>query len=336
MKKILGTFCLLFGICLFSTIEIGQKFLVKQCGQHIDPYIMVFVRFIVTGIVLLGIGLPLMKKQSKQLQAKDFLVFLLNGLCGITLCLSLFHYAIDQFQNASSAAVVFSANAVFVVIFARFINGEAWSVGKWTAMLLGLCGIGLFMFEKGAPSSDTFKALGLMCVAAMLFALSVCYTKLHVARCGPMVYMGGSSLLGGLMALPLFFILSEHTFVEAIAPMGKAYLGMAYFVFVATAFAYYLYYTGIACTSAFHASMAFMLKPVLACVLAQLASATGWLPSESRMNAATISGTVLIVIAMLMAQIMMRREFLKKQAELKDAEEKQAVGKEEKQAEGKP
>jgi hypothetical protein len=44
--------------------------------------------------------------------------------------------------------------------------------------------------------------------------------------------------------------------------------------------------------------MAFFLKPVLACIFAQIARETGLLRHEKMMNAWTISGTVLIFIAM--------------------------------------
>ncbi len=299
----LGMVCLLTGIALFSTIEIGQKFIVQQCGERIDPYMMVFVRVIVTGVLLLAIGYPAFRRSGNKLNLKDMGVFLLNGLMGITACLSIFHYAIDKFSNASSAAVVFSANAVFVVIFARFINHEAWTLGKWLAMLLGLVGISMFIFEKGVPNADTYKGIALMSSSAMLFALSVCYTRRCISRYGAMVYMGGTSIAGGLLALPVFFLLSDKTFMQAIEPMTRAPWSMAYYVIVATAFAYYMYYMGIAMTSAFHASMAFMLKPVLACIFAQLAVITNLIASESSMNAWTISGMILVVAAMLLTKI---------------------------------
>lgn len=302
-KRFLGTICLLIGISLFSTIEICQKIIVGQAGCHMDPYMMVFVRFAVTGILLLTIGLPILHHQGRRLALRDWMNFTINGITGITLSLSLFHFAIDQFANASSAAVVFSANAIFVVIFARFINGEPWTLGKWIAMLLGLAGISLFIFEQGTPNTDTLKAIGMMSISAMLFAISVCFTKRTIAKCGAMVFMGGSSLMGSLLSLPMFFLLSSHGFMEAIRPMQSAWTAMGYMVVIATAIAYCFYYTGISCTSAFHSSMVFMLKPVLACVLAMVAHRIGILSSERPMNTATITGTALIVVAMCIAQL---------------------------------
>lgn len=307
-NKAFGLLLLLLGITLFSTIELCQKFIVSQCGQHIDPYIMVFLRFTVTGILLLAIGLPLLKRRGKCTHLSDWLNFAINGVVGITVCLSLFHYGIDLFTNASSAAVVFSANAVFVVILARFINHEPWTLGKWVAMLIGLTGISFFVCEKGAPDAETLKALAIMSLSALLFAFSVCFTKRTVARCGAMVFMGGSSIIGGLLALPVFIMLSSKTFAQALEPVSQALPSLAYLAVVATAFAYWVYYLGLSKTSAFHASMAFMLKPVLACLLAQVSVATGLIASEKPMNAWTYAGATLIVIAMLIAQICAKRQ----------------------------
>jgi len=302
-KRVIGILALLGGIGLFSTVELCQKLIREQCGTTIDPYMMVFVRFLFTGTLLLLLGLPMFYRSGKHFNAKDFWILLLNGAVTITGCLVLFHLGVDMFQNASSAAVVFSANAIFVVILARFINGEPWTWIKWFAMLLGLAGISMFIFEKGTPDEATFKAIGVMSISAFLFALGVCITKRVIARYGTMVYMGGSSIMGCFLVLPLFFMLSKLSFMEAIEPMKDAWTGMAYMVCIATALGYILYYYGISCTSAFHASMAFMLKPVLACLLGLLASHTGFIKSESAMNAYTITGAVLIVSAMLMAQI---------------------------------
>lgn len=301
-KHWLGMLFLLIGIALFSTIEITQKRITQQCGTTLDPYMTVFVRMLVTGILLIAVGLPGFYRSGKHFCWTDFWVFLFNGFFAMTACLSLFHMAIDFFQNASSSAVVFSANAVFAIIFARFINHEPWTWAKWIAIVLGLGGISLFVLEKGVPEEGTLKAIYVMCAAAMLFAIGVCFTRRVVARYGAMVYMGFSALLGSVLTLPFFFCLSKRTFMEALQPMADAWQGMAFLVVVATAIAYIFYYTGIAYSSAFHASMAFMLKPVLACVLAYIASKTGYVTSETSMNVYTICGVILIVSAMCIAQ----------------------------------
>ena len=45
----MGIVFLILGIGLFSTVEICQKLI--NAKAHIDPNVMVFVRFVVTGII---------------------------------------------------------------------------------------------------------------------------------------------------------------------------------------------------------------------------------------------------------------------------------------------
>ncbi|NLG15466.1 MAG: EamA family transporter [Lentisphaerae bacterium] len=294
-----GILFLLLGIGLFSTVEICQKLINKN--NAIDPNMMVFIRFVVTGVLLLAFGLPSYFSRGGRLTMRDWGVFAFNGFFGIALSLGFFHFGINMFRNASSSAVVFSANAVFAIVIARFMNKEEWNCRKWLATLLGLGGVCLFMFESGRADLSTLKAVGVMSVAAMLFALSVCFTKRVVSKYGAMVYMGGSSLIGGFLSLPLVFLTSSKGIVAEFGKVWDALPEMTYMVVVATALAYVFYYSGIAATSAYIGSMAFFLKPPLACIFAQIARVTGLLKNEKMMNAWTISGTVLIVIAMCLA-----------------------------------
>ena len=98
----MGVIFLLLGIGLFSTVEICQKLI--NAKAHIDPNVMVFVRFVVTGIILFAFGLPNYLSKGEKLTINDWLTFGFNGLIGITFSLGLFHVGINMFHNASSPA----------------------------------------------------------------------------------------------------------------------------------------------------------------------------------------------------------------------------------------
>lgn len=301
-SSLLCMIALIFGIGLFSTVEITGK--VVSSHANIEPFTMVFVRFFVTGIVLLILSLP-KYLSNKKLGLKDIGIFALNGIIGIAASITLFHMAIGMFENASSSAVVFSANALFTTILARFINKEKLTVQKCIAVFIGLCGISLFIFEKGTPQLSTLKAIGVMCSSALLFGISVCITRRVVKNYGAMLFMGASSLIGALVTFPIMIVAAmaaenigitealRMTTVEQWHEIIKALPSMSYMVFIGTALAYWLYYVGISGVSAFKASMAFFLKPGLACIFA-------WFYLHNVMNAWTICGTVLLFCAMLM------------------------------------
>ena len=277
---------LLFGIALFSTVEIAGKAISNIA--KIESFVMVFMRFFVTGFVLVAISLPGYLKKNK-LSGSDWCVFLLNGLVGIAASITLFHIGIDMFENASSAAVVFSANALFTVIIARFINHEKLTLVKCIAVFLGLIGISLFIFEKGNPDLQVLGSICVMCCSAFLFGVSVCITRKVVKRYGAMLFMGMSSLIGSIITLPIALFTMNENVIER---MHATVWPMCYMVLIGTTLAYFLYYYGLSGVSASKASIAFFMKPVLACIFASI-----YFPNN-KMNAWTITGTIIIVLAM--------------------------------------
>lgn len=282
----LGSLALFLAIILFSTVEIASKAIAARAD--IDPYVMVFIRFFTTGIVLLAISLPPYLRSGRRLGWRELGLFSLTGVIGITLSISLFHAAILMFENASSSAVVFSGNALFTIIFARFINREVWSWRKWLAVVLGLSGIAMFIFESGTPTRSAMYAILTMCLSASAFSLSICITKRVVARYGAMLFMGCSSFIGGLLTLPVVLIRRPENVMAEIMSVLPLLLYMALIV---TALAYFLYYYGLSHCSAFKASMVFFLKPVFACYLS-------WLILGEKLNVWTFSGTALIIFSL--------------------------------------
>jgi len=259
--ELFGILSLFGGVALFSTVEIASKII----GGRVDPLVLTFIRFFVTGVVLIGISIPLLSMRMEPFGWRDYGLFALNGLIGIAAAISLFHIAILMLAKAASAAVIFSVNPVFVLILSRFINKEGWAPRKWAAVLLGIAGVSCFAYESGVLSFASLKGLGLMVVSAFFFALSICISRRIVPRYGVTILMGYSSLIGSFMILPLALMRFP---AQGLPGLAAAWLPVTYVVLAGTAVAYALYYFGILNTSAQTASMTFFLKPVLASVLA--------------------------------------------------------------------
>lgn len=281
LKERSGLFALLGGIALFSTIEVASK----QIGPRISPFEMAFIRFFVSGIVLLLLSLPALIRIAPTLTRRDYSIFLLNGFLGVTMSITLFHAAIMAFEKAASCAVVFSANPLFVLLLARFINHEAWSPVKWIAVISGAGGVACFAWESGAFTAGALSAIGLMLVSAFFFAAGICVSRRVIRRYGAILLAGFSSLFGSLLTLPLAAWSASRHGLESIKEVWPQ---LAWIVLAGTALAYVLYYFGLSRTSAFNASMTFFLKPVLATLLAIF-----WL--NETVNGFMIAGTIFIL-----------------------------------------
>lgn len=294
-EKKLGTLSLVGGIALFSTVEIASKVI----GPRVDPIVLTFIRFFCAGVLLLLLSRPELRRNTATFSRRDYGMFLLNGLVGITFALTLFHAAILVLDKAASAAVIFSITPVFVVILSRFINQEPWSGRKWLGVCLGVAGVMCFAYESGIFAWNSLGGLALMVLAAFLFALSTCISQRMAGRYGAMIFMGFSALFGSLVLLPMVAFRLKAAGLAGIA--DTAFL-VLYVTLCGTALAYVLYYFGLMKTSAQRGAMVFFLKPVLASLLA------AWLLGEV-INAYMLTGIFLILSGLFLE---LPRGFLRK------------------------
>lgn len=259
----MGLLALFGGVALFSTVEVVTRLI----GARVSPWQLVFARFFVTGLVLLALVGRNLPDRLAALRPRDYALFALNGLLGIAVAISLFQFAMLVFAKAASCAVVFSANPIFVMLLARFVNDEPWNRVKLAAVAAGAVGVVFFAWESGAFDLQSFKALALISGSALLFALSICISRRVIHRYGVFILMGFTALFGSLMVLPLALFSLWQT---GLAGWATAWPLVLFLALVGTTLAYGLYYYGLHHCTAFQASMTFFLKPVLASILAVL------------------------------------------------------------------
>ena len=294
--ELVGVMSLVGGVGLFSTVEVTGKII----GFRVDPFVLVFIRFFFTGCVLLAVSVPIARLRLEPLGIRDYGIFCLNGFIGVTCALSLFHTALLVLEKAASSAVVFSANPVFVMILARFVNRETWNTRKWIAVLLGVGGISCFALESGEFAVDSILGLGLMVSSAFFFALSICIVKRVMARYGATLLMGFSSLFGSLLLFPLVVFRGMR---YGLGGLSQAWIPVLYITLMGTTLAYILYYFGLLNTPVQRGSMTFFLKPVMASVLAVIALG-------ETINRYMLVGTVLILFGLFVVMVTRKRNIV--------------------------
>lgn len=262
-KTMLGLLALLGGVALFSTVEVVSKMI----DGRVPPFQIVFLRFFITGLVLLALVGRDLPRRLATLTRRDYMVFLLNGFVSIAVSLSLFHMALEVFEKAASCAVVFSANPIFVMLLARFINNERFTRVKLVAMLCGVGGVAFFAWESGAFTMQSLQALALIVTSALFFAGGICLSRRVISRYGVFILMGFTALFGSLMILPFALFSLAQT---GMAGLISTWPLVMFLSLAGTTLAYGLYYYGLRHCTAFQASITFFLKPVLASLLAVL------------------------------------------------------------------
>jgi drug/metabolite transporter (DMT)-like permease len=256
-----GLLALLSGIVLFSTIEVASKLMQAEgavAGHY--PFWLAALRFTITGLVLFIPAAHALR--GKTFDRRDAAMLAGLGLLGVTLMSSLYHLSIT-FLPANVAALVFSCNPVFVVLFAPLVLPEKITARKLGAVALCLTGIAVLSHDRTTGVSPV--GLLLMLVAIIIFALYTVLFKKMTPRYGALPITAFAGLVGGSCILPI--ALGFEGFPLALYGMAD-WLGIAYLALVGTALGYFLFIYGIGHVEAGIGSMAFFLKPFLAAIFA--------------------------------------------------------------------
>lgn len=282
-----GRLSLLAGIILFSTIEVASKLMQSGggiAGQY--PFWLASLRFIITGLVLF---IPAAHQlRDDALTRRDMAALAGLGFLGVTLMSSLYHLAIT-FLPANVAALVFSCNPVFVVLFAPLILAERITLRKLSAG--ALCLAGILVLTGGRTAGVSLTGLLLMLAAIIIFALYTVLFKKMTPRYGALPITAFAGLTGGLFILPLAFGAEGFP----LAAYGTAdWLGIIYLALIGTALGYFLFIYGIGHVEAGAGSMAFFLKPFLAALFA-------WMILGEALTVPMLAGGVLILGGMVVA-----------------------------------
>jgi drug/metabolite transporter (DMT)-like permease len=290
-----GMPALLAGIFLFSTIEVASKLMQTGGGTAGNyPFWLACFRFTITGAVLaLPAGRRLRYRQIR-LHKRDVLALIGLGLLGVTLMSSLYHSAII-FLPANIAALIFSCNPVFVVLFAPLMLPEKITVRKMAAVGICLTGIGVLAGDRTDGVSVT--GVLLMLTAIIIFAIYTLRFKQLTPRYGALPVTAFAALVGGLCILPLALA------AEGFPLMNYSttdWVGIAYLALFGTALGYFLYIYGLEHVEAGSGSMVFFLKPFLAALLAW------WILGET-LSGIELTGGAFILAGMAVALVPLRR-----------------------------
>ncbi|WP_099223489.1 DMT family transporter [Listeria costaricensis] len=277
MKK--GYFYIMIATFLFSTMEIA----IKLSGNTFNPIELNFLRFLIGGLVLLPLAIKRLQRSKRRLAGRDWLFFSITGFFCIVVSMTFFQLAI-QYTKASTVAILFSCNPIFVLAFAALFLREKLSrltVGSIIISLIGMLVI-VNPFELQDP-----LGIVLAVAAAITFAIYsvICRYGTKERRYDGIV-MTCFSFLVGVAELAVVMMLTHiPALAEALNTAGLSTFSQIPFVagvslsslplliylgvFV-TGIGFSSYFLAMEETSVSLASLVFFIKPALAPILALL------------------------------------------------------------------
>jgi drug/metabolite transporter (DMT)-like permease len=147
----------------FSLMEIA----LKSVGDAFNPIQINLIRFFIGGVVLLPFAIRTLRIQGMMIHWRDLGLFALTGFMCLVVSMTLFQLSIGYTQ-ASTVAVVFSANPVFALIFSFLILHERLGRANLIAVIISI--VGLLVIVNPANLTDPL-GLTLAIISALTFGL---------------------------------------------------------------------------------------------------------------------------------------------------------------------
>lgn len=282
---------------LFSTMEISLKLV---SGQF-NPIQLIFLRFLIGSLMLSPLAVRSLKKREIKLNRNDFAFFFLTGFICVVVSMSFYQLSV-LYCRASTVAILFSCNPLFVIPLAYFILKE--KIYKHTVATIILSTAGIIFILNPMNMSDNAVGIAFSLFAAVTFALYSVIGKLKSSRYGSTVLNCFTFLMGSIEML-VFIALSKNVFISsllidkgfnvfvnipAIGGISVSSLpALIYIGVFVTGLGYMFYFLAMDEVSASAASMVFFIKPAIAPVLSLII-----LHEPLAIN--TIIGIVLITI----------------------------------------
>ena len=244
---------------LFGTMETACK----VAGNSLDSLQLTFFRFAIGGLLLLPLAIRELKMNNIKLGPKDFLILTGVGILGIDISMVFFQIGVGA-SNASTASVLISINPLFTMVFAHFFTEE--KMTKQKAYVLAIAFIGLiFMIRPwDMQEGNTIWGLTCMLIAAVAFGAYTVAGKVSVRKMGLMAQTSFSFILGSAVLLVVILLSGK----PVVAGVGDNILLVMYTSIFITGIGYWSYFKAIKLSDAATGSLAFLLKPAIAPVIA--------------------------------------------------------------------
>lgn len=271
-----GYLYILLAAMLYSTTEVALKAL----GGAFAPMQVTVERVLLGAAALMPFALNDLKKRDIQLTKADWGYFTLLGFLTVTLHMSLLQMAVLH-MDASATSIIYSGNPVFAVALAHFILHEP--LKKNHLLAIGVELVGILFILNPAHLEISLRGFLEIITATLLFALYGTLCKLRVSRLGGIVIADFNILLGGLEMLAVLLLGKIPAVAAAMRAVGlDLFAEVPFFTGFTLESTLLLCYAGVFCaglgfvltakiteyTSATEASFIYLIKPILATILA--------------------------------------------------------------------
>ncbi len=278
---------LLFACVIWGATGPFMKFTL----QTVPIFSLAFIRFMTASLFLL----PFIYQKLK-VDKKDFQLFLLAAMGGVSVHIPLFFWGV-KLTTAINAGIISSSLPIFSLLIAHYLLRDKITRNLSIGAILGMAGILLIIGKDVFSNGITLSPVGdvLILLATICFVMYEMVSKKLSKTYPPLVITFYTFFIGSLALLPpvIFENMNDSTWTSHLST--GVILGILYGIFMSSLLAYSLWEWGLSKIPASRVGFFFYIDPVVSTVVSVL------LFSE-KITIPFIIGSILIFGGLIFAQ----------------------------------
>ena len=278
LPKYLGAFYLALAASIWGGTYVVSKIVLTS----VEPLALVWLRYVIALIVLVGVGLA--TRQYWRVQRRDVPLIIAIGVVGYGVSIWA-QFRGTALSTAQMGAMVTAATPAFMVVFGRMILGERVSGRRAAAVILAT--IGVFMVVGVGPLTASYRLGGLiLLLAAVTWALMSVLIKRVPRNYSSLVVTTYGIGVAAVLIAPM--ALYEMPSWSLMWSRSELWAGTLFVGIVSTAGAFFLWNRGLQLMDASSGSLFFFFQPLVGTVL-------GWAILGEHVGVPFVLGSVMIM-----------------------------------------
>jgi drug/metabolite transporter (DMT)-like permease len=295
-QNLLGAIFLSLAASMWGGMYVVSKYVL----DFIPPLTLLWLRYVIA-LVFLFVILKIVQIKNKNrvtLKKRDWLLIAWIGFIGYFVSIAL-QFIGTKLSDAHTGALITSATPAFIVIFARLILKEKFTVRKIISVLLATLGVVIVI---GWDKNVGTYLLGstILVGAAATWALLSVYVKVASKRFSSLAITTYAVLFAMVFTTPLMIWelqLHDVYYQHILIILGVIYLGI-----VSTAGAFFLWNKGMELMDAGIGSLFFFFQPLVGAFL-------GWLLLNEKLDVNFFIGGMLIIAGVVIVTLQNQKSF---------------------------
>ncbi len=285
MRDTVGILLSLLSALLWSTTFVAARYLLA--GGHADPATLSAIRFLVGGLLLLGVGLAVHGRRMYALAWRDYAALAGLGLFGIV-GMGLFLFYGQATTSAINASVVIQLSPIFIAVLGACTGAERLRplavAGIALAFLGSLLVVGIVSEHGVRFAFEQVRGNLLVLASALCWAVYSVFGKRVVLRVGGYVATTWAMLAGAVMLWVWWLCVPD---AHVIPADGWSWTLILYLAVFPTAVAFYAWYEAMRRIDLALLNVMQYLTPVCTILLA-------WVCLAERLGAWAWAGVALV------------------------------------------